>query len=1083
MTNLINKKSLEEKSKEVNKFMSDLVVFSKYAGIVKGEHRKQSWDECVTVYRDMLIEDHPQLKDEIIENFKLVYEKKVFPSMRSMQYGGEPISFNPTRIYNCSALAIDSVASFHEYLWILLSGAGIGISLQKCHTDNLPIVHFPQKSRRFLISDSIEGWADAVRALCNAYFKGHYLPEFDYRDIRPEGSPIRKLNCLAPGPRRLSRCLSAVRQIFNNAIGRKLTSIELLDIFCYIAECVVSGGIRSSAVIVLFDKEDKFIANAKREIKISSANLLEETETEWKILIQFDDKEILHGKNKKIVVLDKSFGDYDKNRILNDHYCQWYYLHPQRGMSNNSVVLHRDTTTEEEFRAIMKNAYETGSGEPGIFWTNDYNVLTNPCFSGNCRLLTSRGYVRMKDLYEQQGFNFYNPNTELSKYGTQSIINTNGKVSATNVYMTSKMNHLYRVTLSNGMEEEVTLNHNWIVLGDKGKKIRKKTSELSMSDKIILPNFERIFKGEEKQFRNLAGKTPNPKFNIDVHSAFAFFLGLVMSNGTATSDEYTITITFKTFNDESIKEKISEHIEILNSIIHSQSCNQKDNLLEYEIIFDYKIDYLDFFSMFDEKKLDSLLTLSNKETIVTFLNSYIGSFGNISINRDKALIKIWDNNKKFLQDVQLLLSTLDIYSNIVMHRPKKTEKDITRMIGNNVVNHIEGYDLLITGYHYVNKFVNEIGCVYKYKEDKIKELLPLMNKNSVEKQSHLMTYVKPIAIEYIGKEPTYCLTEFNNHELIVNGLVIGNCGEISLRSGQFCNLTTINAYDIESQEEFNKRAKVAAFIGTLQATYTNFHYLRPFWQETTEEDALLGVSLTGIASGKILKLNEKEAAEEACKENERISSRLGIKKALRVTTIKPEGTTTLVAGVFGAGVHAAHAEYYIRNIRVRKTDPIYSYLKEKLPDFIAQDYMDEDKEVLSIPMKANSDCIFRTEPTIDLLERIKRLSINWIQSGHRGGANHNNVSSTVSVREGEIEMVTDWMWKNKDFYNGITILPYHGGTYKQAPYQDITEEEYYKMLEKFPSDLNLKDVYVPDIQHVSRESACSANGCDITSLS
>lgn len=1081
MSNVQDHSQQDSKTALVNKFLSDVVVFSKYAGIVKGENRKQSWEECVKKYEDMLIKDHPQLEEEIKKNFAYVYDKKVFPSMRSMQYGGDPISYNPTRIYNCSFVTVDDIKVFSEFIWILLSGAGIGVSVQKRHINQLPEIQQPQKEKRFLISDSIEGWADAIRMLMYAYFRGNPYPKFDFRDIRPEGSLIKKLNCIAPGPKRLISSIREVDQILKNAVGRKLTAIEILDILCHISECVVSGGIRSSAVIVLFDKDENSILYGKKETELKSAELVEETEDAWMIKVTPKDIETLHGVESKIVKVQKSFGDYDKNRILNDKMCQWYYLHPQRSMSNNSVVLHRDTTTYGEFMKIMKLADENKSGEPGIFWTNDYDIGTNPCLAGDSLILTKEGYGKILDLYTENGCHKFIKTNKFEDYPSMNIMNSHGFVKATVPYMTSMMNHVYRVTMSNGMEQKVTVNHNFIVLDDKGKKTRKKLSELRMTDRIPLPNYSAIKKrtGDDlfRQFENVDNKR--------MMCNLATLSGLIIANGGYSLNENgLIDFTVKIFNNQSEIEKINSIISNLadNSLIKVTTSESKGNLYIVNGQFDMDGEDIEI-CPFDKKNIEYyLLPMMDRKMCADFLSAYIGSCGNISINRDKASIKCWDNDKKFLQQVQMLLQSFDIYSNIVMHNPKKKENDFTKMIGNNVVNHIEGYDLIISGHYYVESLIKHVGIFYENKYNKIDSLLKLMNPESVKKQSRQMNFIKPIAIEYIGKEPTYCLTEPLNNELIVNGMLIGNCGEISLRSGQFCNLTTINAYDIDSQEEFNVRARVASFIGTLQATYTDFHYLRPMWKERTEEDALLGVSMTGVASGKIFNLDETEAAKAAVEENERISKLVGIKEAQRVTTIKPEGTTTLVAGVFGAGVHAAYNEYFVRNIRIRKSDPLYQYISVILEDFVEQDYMDEDKVVLSIPMKADKDCIFRHEPTINLLERIKRLNQRWIRAGHKGGANMNNVSATVSVREGEIDEIAEWMWENRDFYNGITILPYFGGTYKQAPYMDITEEQYYEMLEKFPEEIDLSNVFVPDFTDLKRESACSANGCDVTSL-
>ena len=178
------------------------------------------------------------------------------------------------------------------------------------------------------------------------------------------------------------------------------------------------------------------------------------------------------------------------------------------------------------------------------------------------------------------------------------------------------------------------------------------------------------------------------------------------------------------------------------------------------------------------------------------------------------------------------------------------------------------------------------------------------------------------------------------------------CCEIALRPYQFCNLCEVNVSNIESQEDLNMRVKAAAFIGTLQAGYTAFHYLRDVWRETTEKDALIGVSMTGIGSGKVLNYDMKKAASLVKRENTRVSKLLGINQAARTTTVKPAGTTSLTLGT-SSGIHAWHNDFYIRRLRVGKNEAIYTYLNENHPELVEDEYFrPHDTAVISIPQKA-----------------------------------------------------------------------------------------------------------------------------------
>jgi len=305
------------------------------------------------------------------------------------------------------------------------------------------------------------------------------------------------------------------------------------------------------------------------------------------------------------------------------------------------------------------------------------------------------------------------------------------------------------------------------------------------------------------------------------------------------------------------------------------------------------------------------------------------------------------------------------------------------------------------------------------------------------------------------------------------------CCEIALRPFQFCNLCEVNASDIESQEDFELRVKAASFIGTLQAGYTDFHYLRDIWKRTTEKDALIGVGMTGIGSGVVLGYDMKKAAKMVKEENERVANLIGINKSARTTTVKPSGTSSLVLGT-SSGIHAWHNDYYLRRIRVGKNESIYSYLANNHPELIEDEFFrPHDTAVIAIPQRAPEGSIIRHESVFQMLERVKKVSQEWIKPGHRNGQNSHNVSATISVKEDEWDLVGDWMWNNRDFYNGLSVLPYNGGTYTQAPFEDCTKEDFERLV-KTLSDVNLtKVIELQDNTDLRGEAACAGGACEI----
>ncbi len=615
-----------------NKILSDITVHMKYAKYLPDSNRRESWEEIVLRNVNMHTKQYPHLKDEIEEVYKMVYDKKVLPSMRSMQFGGKPIEIAPNRIYNCAYMPIDHVDSFSEAMFLLLGGTGVGYSVQKHHVAKLPCIQKPYKNRtkRYLISDSIEGWADSIKMLIKSYLNGKGSRViFDFSDIRQKGARLVTSGGKAPGPQPLKECLLKIEGVLSNKEeGEQLTTLEAHDIICHIADSVLAGGIRRAALISLFSADDDAMIGSK------SGN--------------------------------------------------WWELNAQRGRANNSAVLMRHKITEEFFTDLWKRVEASGAGEPGIYFNNDKDWGTNPC------------------------------------------------------------------------------------------------------------------------------------------------------------------------------------------------------------------------------------------------------------------------------------------------------------------------------------------C------------------------------------------------------------------EIALRPYQFCNLCEVNVSDITSQEDLNARVKAATFIGTLQAGYTDFHYLREVWKQTTEKDALIGISMTGIASGKVLKYNMSESASLVKKENKRVAKLLGINPAARTTCVKPAGTTSLTLGT-SSGIHAWHAKHYIRRLRVGKNEAIYNYLADNHKELIEDDYFRPgDTAIISIPQKAPKGSIIRTESAFDLLERVKKVATEWVTPGHRKGSNTHNVSATISLKENEWDKAGKWMWDNRESYNGLSVLPYNGGTYKQAPFEDITKDQFNEMI-KHMIDIDLtKVIEIDDNTNLKGEVACGGGACEVT---
>lgn len=639
-----------------SKIASEVTIFGKYARYVPQLKRRETWLEIVDRYQAMMLKKYEtkinqapgDLGEEIKEACDAVRRKEILPSMRGLQFAGPAIERNNSRIYNCAFVCAKDPSFFRECMFLLLGGTGVGYSVQERHISLLPSITKPGKARKFLVGDSIEGWADAVKVLVRAYFKGTFLPKFDFSDVRQKGERLVTAGGKAPGPGPLRICLDKILGLFEGKKpGERLTSVDVSDIACFIADAVLAGGIRRAAMICLFDITDEHMLAYKKG--------------------------------------------------------QWWENRPERARVNVSAVAFRynvietDThdikttiameTTREQFEKFWKATEESKSGEPGIYWTNHPDWGTNPC------------------------------------------------------------------------------------------------------------------------------------------------------------------------------------------------------------------------------------------------------------------------------------------------------------------------------------------C------------------------------------------------------------------EIALRHKQFCNLTTINFSTIKDQNDLNRRSRLASMLGTLQAGFTDMHYLGSDWEENCKEEALLGVSITGIAdgtqAGDYTQYDFKQAAFWAQEANWEVAQAISINSAARITCIKPEGTASLVLGC-ASGIHGRHASYYIRRTRHNSSEPLIKYLARANPALVVDNKSEPGGLILELPQKSPEGSIIREEAALETLKRLKHFRQHWIMPGHVTGVNTHNVSCTVSIRDTEWVEVGSWMWDNRDYYNGIAVLPFDGGSYMQAPFQDCDKQTYNEMMFQV-GNIDLAQVVEEDDEtNQAGELACGGGKCDLT---
>lgn len=334
-------------------------------------------------------------------------------------------------------------------------------------------------------------------------------------------------------------------------------------------------------------------------------------------------------------------------------------------------------------------------------------------------------------------------------------------------------------------------------------------------------------------------------------------------------------------------------------------------------------------------------------------------------------------------------------------------------------------------------------------------------------------HVFDMCIQSNSGEPGFSWT--NNIEMGYNP-----CHEISLHTNQFCNLTTTNLTQIKNEKDMQNRVYAAALIGTLQASYTQFPYLSQKWQQVTEEEALLGCSFTGIADSPNLTSDSlQKLAQLVLSVNEKYAKKIGINLAARATAIKPEGTASCVLGS-SSGIHARFSNYYLRRVRMNSNDSLANYLMRVVPELVEADQFDKNGIVVTIPQESPKDCVTREQESVmEAFLRVLFYNKNWIEPGHRRGDNTHNVSCTLNYKQEEIEILKSTMWLQKNNYSGISLLPYDGHTYVQAPFETCSKEQFDKY-DAMVADINLSEVLeLDDNTNRAEILACAGSVCEI----
>jgi len=966
--------------------MSDIITHMKYAKYLPEEHRRETFEEIVTRNKEMHIRKFPHLKNEIDEAYELVYQKKILPSMRSLQFAGKAVEVNNLRLYNCSFLPMDDSKAFSELAFLLLSGVGVGLSVQKHHVRKLPVVlgaQVPtgkQHKKRFLISDDIEGWADAIKVLVESHFYGEREIDFDPRAIREKGMPLRTSGGKAPGPAPLMTCLVNVNNVFKNAvttrgIGTQLQPIEVFDICCFIADMVLAGGQRRAALSTLFSLDD--------------------------------------------------------NAMLESKFGNWWENNPQRGRSNNSAVLLRSQITKEVFDGLWKKIEASGSGEPGIMFSDSADYGCNPSLRAGTKVWTDEGIFPIEEL---EGKKF-------------TVKNINGELSNAKCWKSGVDKQLFSIKLRGGQEYFATPQHEWPVwFGSGFVKVR--------SDALKPGMFLRIIKSDT--ISNGVMGTYND----------GFLTGWQIGDGwtTVRGDNGAL-------QQGIVVSKKDNVAELLLKILSEKGINvnfiDRGTTLELNTVNKNWDSFLAEFGYNGKDKLpDAVWNGASEEYIKGMIDGLFSSDGSVECASSEKRISFFSSRESLVKDLKELLGFYGIKTSIYLPKKRGFKKGDDKVFQQYVLRITENESLM----HFKKLFKLSV----KHKQDRLDEYVIKHHFKGAD-----LIEICDVGLSDVHEDVWDISVQDTSHAFQLSGAITGNCFEISLQCNELCNLVEIDSSKITSQDDLEYCSRMAARIATIQATYTDFHYLREVWRDTVEKEALIGVSLTGIASGAVTKLDMSAGAEKVIEENRVMAKKLGINPSARSTCVKPSGTASLLLGT-SSGVHAWYAPYYWRRVSVWKEEPIYAYLRDNHPELLEDDYFKPTTMAkIKVPMKAPEGAALRYESALSTLERVKLLQNTWIAKGHVSGINKNNVSTTISVRPEEWAEVGEWMWENRSIYTGIAVLPYDGGTYTQSPFEECTKEEYEEAV-KYLTDIDLRDVYEGnDNTSLQGEAACAGGACEI----
>jgi len=719
----------------------------------------------------------------------------------------------------------------------------------------------------------------------------------------------------------------------------------------------------------------------------------------------------------------------DDEEMLTCKYGNWWEKNPQRRCANNSAVILRHRIKRKEFFDLFKKIKLSGCGEPSFVFTNNKETGFNPSLRKGTKVLTTDGIFPIEEL---DGKTFH-------------VKNLKGKISKATCRLSGCGENLIKIKLTGGHEYYATKEHEWPVCHGE-KNIKTKTQDLKEGDKLPIVREDFLFEGTLGTYEE------------------GFYIGWHLGDGWLTirgdngKQQHGLIVSRKD-NESQIEDKLKKVLKENNCYANFSDRGSSSELNTVNKFLDVLLER--FGARHKSFGLPTKIwTECSEEFRKGLIDALVSSDG--TIDQSGKRVSFTSAHESLARDYSDMLGFYGVRTNIVKIKTFLNGKQFTR------------YEVRTSDLASVFHFRKIFKLSVEHKQKKLDKISTL---KSLDRE-----YIKIKSVENTEiYEDVWDVSVYDDtHCFQLAHCITGNCFEASLDPMTFCNLVEINAADIQSQRELNERTAAATLIATLQSGYTDFHYLRDDWKKNTERDALIGVSMTGIASGEILKYNLTEAAELAVQTNIDTAKLIGINPAKRVTCLKPAGSSSLVLGC-SSGIGAYWSAYYLRRMKMNKEEPIYKYLSVKFPDLIEDSFEKPQQDaILTIPVKAPRGAITReSENSMDLLERIKKFNIEWIKPGHIHGDNSHNVSATIHIKDDEWDDIGKWMWDSREFYSGLSVFPYSDVDLPQLPFEPCSRYIYEKLFECLKKiDLTKVDEE-EDNTELAGELSCAGGQCEI----